>query len=204
MDYETFISENMQEVTKELNDVIQSFKSKGLKISFDFINNLSEKLDLLENTDEREFFIQSFIFEKIVTDLDKINDLIASDSKDIISDDYLDRECFTSSILEGILNPEYKKSKAHNEYLSFIELNKPSLDIQVKKHVDSLLKDKKIIDEKSLNNLKEWCYESFNTPKFYTRKYIYLYFHKNQLKINLSIDPNYIHRNILDELLEVV
>jgi len=204
MDYETFISENMQEVTKELNDVIQSFKSKGLKISFDFIDTLSKKIDVLENTNQKEFFIQSFIFENIVSDLDKINDLIASDNKDIISDDYLDRECFNSSILEGILNPERKKSKAHNEYLSFIELNKPGLDLQVKKHVDSLLRDKKIIDEKSLNNLKEWCYESFNTPKFYTRKYIYLYFHKNQLKINLSIDPNYIHRNILDELLEVV
>jgi len=38
MDYEIFISENIQEVTKQLNDVIQSFKVKGLKISFDYID----------------------------------------------------------------------------------------------------------------------------------------------------------------------
>lgn len=50
MDYEIFISENIQEVTKDLSDIIQSFKAKRLKISFDFIDTLSKKIDLLENT----------------------------------------------------------------------------------------------------------------------------------------------------------
>lgn len=201
MDYETFISENIQEVTNRLNDVIQSFKKRDLKISFEYIDELSSKLDLLENSNQNEFFIQSFIFENLVSDLDSLNESIIK-NENSLSEDFLIKEIFNSSILEGILSDYYKKSKSDNEYLSFIESNKSSLEIQVKKHVDSLLKDKKLIDEKVLNNLKEWCFEAFNTPKFYTRKYIYLYFYKNQVSINLSIDQDYQKENILPELVQ--
>ena len=65
MDYETFISENIQEVTKDLSDTIKSFKSKGIKISFDYIAKKLKQIDLLEFTNERQFFIQSFIFERL-------------------------------------------------------------------------------------------------------------------------------------------
>ncbi len=204
MDYETFISENIQEVTKRLNDVIQSFKSKELGISLEYIDTLSNKLDSLENTNQREFFIQSFIFENLVSDLDKINRLIIKDENNNLSDDYLIRECFNSSILEGVLSANHKKSKSHREYLLFVDANHEYLENQIKKHTNTLIKNKKIITTVSLNNFKNWCFEAFNTPKFYTRNYIYLYFYKNQSSINLSIDSNNQKENILDELLEAV
>lgn len=202
MDYEAFISENIQEATKELNSVIQYFKTKRLKISFDFIDSLSKKIDLLENTNQKQFFIFSFVFENIVTDLDKINELILTEDKKDISNDYLIRDCFDSSILEGVLNDKYKKSESHKKYLDFIEVNTEYLDNQVKTITNTLIKDKKLIDRKYLNNLKNWCFEVFNTPKFYTRKYIYLYFYKNKTTVNLMIDSGYVPKTILEELQE--
>lgn len=200
MDYEVFISENMQEVTKELNDVIQSFKSRGLKISFDFIDTLSSKLDVLENTNQKEFFIQSFIFENIVSDLDKINELITLDDQSDISNDYLIKDCFESSILEGILSDNYKKSKSHQDYLNFIEVNSEYLDSKVKYFTNDFIKNKKELSLSALKNLKAWCFESFDTPKFYFRKYIYLYFYKNRLTVNLLINPDYKENSITEEL----
>jgi len=203
MDYETFISENMQEVTKELNDVIQSFKAKRLKISFDFIDTLSKKIDVLENTNQKEFFIQSFIFENIVSDLENINKSIEQEPQ-IINDDYLLRECFNASILEGILSNNYNISKSHKEYLFFVEVNQDYLDKKTKAYTTDFIINKKILNVSSLKNLKNWCFESFNTPKFYFRKYIYLYFYKNRASMNLLIDPKHKEESILNELLEAV
>lgn len=197
MDYETFISENIQEVTKDLSDTIKSFKSKGLKISFDYIAKKLKQIDLLEFTNERQFFIQSFIFERLLANLDEINDSIENNIN-TIENDFLKRELFESSILESILDKNHKKSDEHQEYLLYVESNQEYLYTQLEKYLNNLMKNIILIDDSYLNKLKNWCFESFQTPKFYTRKYIYLHLLNNKVTINKLINPSNHKRNILD------
>jgi len=199
MDYETFISENIQEVTKDLSDTIKNFKSKRIKISFDYLAKKLKQIDLLENTNQKEFFIQSFVFERLVKDLDEINESIENNIN-TIEEDFLKRELFESSILESILDKSHKKSDEHKEYLLYIRINQDYLDTQLEKYLSNLMTNIILIDDLYLDKLKNWCFESFQTPKFYTRKYIYLHLLNNKVAINKLINPSNYKKNILDKL----
>jgi len=197
MDYEIFISENIQEVTKDLSDTIKNFKSKRIKISFDYLAKKLKQIDLLEFTNQRQFFIQSFIFERLVKDLDEINESIENNIN-TIEEDFLKRKLFESSILESILDKSHKKSDEHKEYLLYIRINQDYLDTQLEKYLSNLMTNIILIDDLYLDKLKNWCFESFQTPKFYTRKYIYLHLLNNKVAINKLINPSNYKKNILD------
>ena len=198
MDYETFIDENIKEVSNRFNDVINSFKSLNKQIDFDYIKKLSDEIDILEITNEKEYHIKSFIFEKILSDMENINNsLFIKKDEEVVSKPY---SLFKSSILEGILSDKHKKSKSHYDYLNYVEKNQELLNLQVDKYIHELKTQKKVLTD--LEPLKSWAFESFDTPKFFIRKYIYLYFLKNKSMINKIIDSNYQEISILEELLD--
>lgn len=205
MNYETFIDENIKEVSNRFNDVINSFKSLNKQIDFDYIKKLSDEIDILEITNEKEYHIKSFIFEKILSDMENINNSllapVTAQSKIIEIDNKDLKSLFKSSILEGLTSDKHTKSKSHLQYLNYVDSNKDLLQTHLDKYISTLKTNKKVIDKDVLEKLESWTFETFNTPKFFIRKFIYLYVLKNKSMINTSINPNYQEKNILEELL---
>jgi len=192
-DYDKFVSENLDMLTKTYDETINAFILKSELITIDYLSELGDKIDMLENSgDKKELFIQSYLFERF-SDYENINihlsEKIKESKEQAKSNEFKfsagdARILFTSIILEATLTVDKKRSLAYEKFLQYQEINKDNLSKQLIDYINNLKTQNKTIDSDLLDKLKEWCYKAFETDKFYSRLFLYQKVFKDRKKIN--------------------